>query len=180
MNPFIDSLALEGAECSSALRLGVMIGSIPLVLHGLRIETFPRRVARKAQYERSRAKAEESSEKLASVIFLKILIPLASGALIRRFAQRIQPILARLGNLLLFAIALSILYHLWRPMLSEIGGGTLVSLLAFFIVGLVSGHLLGGPNPDDHTVLALASASQHLGTSMALARLNFPNGPHPT
>jgi BASS family bile acid:Na+ symporter len=122
---------------------------------------------------------EASSEQLASIVFLNILTPLACGALIRRFApafaQRIKPTLVRAGNLLLLAVVVAILYRMWRPMFSEIGGGTLAALLVFIIVGLVSGHVLGGPDPDHRTVLALASASRHPGISMALAHLNFPN-----
>jgi BASS family bile acid:Na+ symporter len=120
-----------------------------------------------------------SSRQIASIVFLNILTPLVSGALVRYFAptlaRRIEPALARIGGLLLLAVLLPIVYRMWQPMFAQIGGGTVASLVGFIVGGLVSGQLLGGPEPDDRTVLAMASSSRHPGISMALAHLNFPN-----
>jgi BASS family bile acid:Na+ symporter len=41
----------------------------------------------------------------------------------------------------------------------------------FTFAGLAVGHLLGGPNADDRSALALATATRHPG--VALAILNF-------
>lgn len=120
-----------------------------------------------------------SSRQIASIVFLNILTPLVAGAIVRRFAplfaQRIEPVLAKAGSLLLLTVLLPIVYRMWQPMFAQINLGTVAALVAFIVVGLVSGHLLGGRNPDDRTVLAMASASRHPGISMALAHLNFPN-----
>lgn len=120
-----------------------------------------------------------STKQLASIALLNILAPLVGAALVRRafptLANRIERPLARAGSLLLLAVLLPLLYRLWHPMFEQIGGGTLIALATFIVVGLVSGHLLGGPSADDRTVLATASASRHPGISMALAHLNFPN-----
>jgi bile acid:Na+ symporter, BASS family len=56
--------------------------------------------------------------------------------------------------------------------------GILVALTAFGIVGLGIGHWLGGPQPDDATVLALSTASRHPAIALAVAKLNFPNEPN--
>jgi len=45
----------------------------------------------------------------------------------------------------------------------------------FTVVGLTVGHLLGGPDPHDRRVLALATATRHPGVAMAIAALNFPD-----
>jgi bile acid:Na+ symporter, BASS family len=42
------------------------------------------------------------------------------------------------------------------------------------LIGLAAGHLLGGPDPGDRTVLALATCTRHPGIAMAIAALNFP------
>jgi BASS family bile acid:Na+ symporter len=53
---------------------------------------------------------------------------------------------------------------------SLIGNGTIVAIAAFVMVGLLTGHLLGGPAGEDRSVLALASAAHHPG----IANVNFP------
>ena len=44
----------------------------------------------------------------------------------------------------------------------------------FVVCGLIVGHLLGGPEPDDRTVLAIATASRHPGIALAIAHINYP------
>lgn len=119
-----------------------------------------------------------SANDLIETVLVRILAPLALGALIGRFAPRfatwVQPAFARLGSLLLLAAIVPILFKTWHPALQMIGGGTLLALGAFVVIGLASGHLLGRPDPDDRTVLAFASACRHPGIAMSLAALNFP------
>src|SRR5215471_9944965 len=59
-------------------------------------------------------------------------------------------------------------------MVSLVGHGTVVAIGAFSLAGLAAGHLLGGPDPDDCAVLALATASRHPGVALAIASANFP------
>lgn len=121
---------------------------------------------------------QASTGDLVNTVLLRILAPLAAGALIARLAPRfaawIQPAFARLGSLLLLVAVVPILFKTWQPALLQIGGGTIIALAVFVVVGLVAGHLMGGPDPDDRTVLAFASASRHPGIAMSLAALNFP------
>lgn len=124
------------------------------------------------------APLQASAGDLVSTVGLRILAPLAVGALIARFAPKfaawLQPAFARLGSLLLLAAIVPILLKTWQPALLQVGGGTIVALAVFVVVGLAAGHLLGGPDPDDRTVLAFASASRHPGIAASLAALNFP------
>jgi hypothetical protein len=48
--------------------------------------------------------------------------------------------------------------------------GTLTALVVITLIWLTVGHLLGGPDEDDRTVLAFATASRHPG-AMAVASL---------
>lgn len=115
---------------------------------------------------------------LASVVILNILVPLALGATIHHlapnFADWIQVAFARTGGLLLLAALIPVLIKAWHPALLQIGGGTVLTLVAFVVIGLISGHFLGGPDPDDRTVLALSSASRHPAIAVSLASINFP------
>ncbi len=55
---------------------------------------------------------------------------------------------------------------------------TLLAIAAFVIVGLAAGHLLGGPEAEHATVLALSTASRHPAIALAVAKINFPNEPY--
>jgi BASS family bile acid:Na+ symporter len=54
---------------------------------------------------------------------------------------------------------------------SVIHQGTLTALVVITLIWLAVGHLLGGPDEDDRTVLAFATASRHPGVAMAVASL---------
>jgi BASS family bile acid:Na+ symporter len=112
------------------------------------------------------------------IVVVLIVAPLAAGVLVGRyapaFAARIQQTIARLASLVLLAGLALLLVKSWGAMLDLIGNGTLLALAGFVLVGLVSGQLLGGPRPDDRSVLALATASRHPGIAYYLATLNFP------
>jgi len=55
-----------------------------------------------------------------------------------------------------------------------IGDGTLLSLAAFALIGYFVGYFLGGPAPEERSVLALATASRHPAIAVAIAQANFP------
>ncbi|MGH6998889.1 MAG: hypothetical protein ACREEO_11890 [Phenylobacterium sp.] len=115
--------------------------------------------------------------KVAGLVGTTILLPLAAGVIVGqvapRLAERVAPHLARLGGLLLLAAALAILVSQWRAVFGLLASGAPVFAI-FVALGLLIGHLLGGPDPDDRTVLALATASRHPGVALAIVHLNFP------
>jgi BASS family bile acid:Na+ symporter len=47
-------------------------------------------------------------------------------------------------------------------------------LTSFVFVGIAIGHFLGGPDPEDRTMLAVATASRHPAVALAIAHTNFP------
>jgi BASS family bile acid:Na+ symporter len=60
-------------------------------------------------------------------------------------------------------------------MVSLVGNGTLLAMVLLVLVGLAAGHLLGGPDPEDRTVLALSTATRHPAIAIAIAHANFPD-----
>jgi BASS family bile acid:Na+ symporter len=50
-------------------------------------------------------------------------------------------------------------------------------MLVFVVVGLIAGHLLGRPQEDHETVLAVATGARHPAIALAIARGNFPDEP---
>lgn len=117
--------------------------------------------------------------KVATVVAVTILVPLLAGIALAYFAPALAakaaPIVSKAGLLLLVVVALVILVSQWRHMAGLVGDGTLMAFAAFVIVGLAVGHALGGPDPSDRTVLAMATSSRHPGLALAVAHLNFPD-----
>lgn len=115
---------------------------------------------------------------VAVLVLTTILIPLLIGIAVRKFAhgfaERGAKPIGMLATALLVLSALPVLIGLARTIFPLIGDGTLLSLFVFALVGIVAGHLLGGPETDNRPVLALATASRHPGMALAIAHANFP------
>lgn len=113
---------------------------------------------------------------VAGIVLTTILVPLGVGVAVRRFApafaERVAPGVSRVASILLIAGAIPVLVGAWRLIASLVGNGTMLAFVAFTAVGLAAGHLLGGPDPDDRTVLALSSAKRHPGMAIAIATAN--------
>ena len=71
--------------------------------------------------------------------------------------------------------AVCILAVTYRGAWALIGDGTLLAFAVFILVGLLVGHLLGGPDPDSRVVLALSTACRHPALALAIAGANFPS-----
>ena len=118
------------------------------------------------------------AERVAALVATSILAPLLAGAAVARLApklaSRLGPLFSKAGGLLLLTGTAAILATQWRAMAELVGDGALLAMTIFVVAGLVVGHLLGGPDPDDRTVLALATASRHPGIALLIAQINYP------
>ena len=116
---------------------------------------------------------------VAAIVGVSVIAPLAAGMLVRyiapEFAGRIAKPVSIFANVLLVFAALIVLFNLSEAIWGMIGHGVLVVLALFTLVGIAAGHFLGGPNPDDRTVLALATGIRHPGLAMTIASVNFPD-----
>jgi predicted Na+-dependent transporter len=103
-----------------------------------------------------------------------VLMPLGIGLTITRLRpgakrwvpaiQKVSAIVLRICTVTRLALALSYLGVLFRQ-------GTVAAIALITLIGLVIGHIFGGPDHDDRTVLALATVSRHPGVATAVARL---------
>jgi BASS family bile acid:Na+ symporter len=115
---------------------------------------------------------------VARLVAMTVLLPLAAGAIVARLAPRVAGpaalVLSRLGGLLLVLGLAVVLVAQWPAIASLLGDGSALAFALFVLVALAVGHALGGPDPADRTVLALATASRHPGVALAIAQINLP------
>jgi len=115
---------------------------------------------------------------VATIVFKTVLTPLLAGIVLRSvsssFAERVTKPIGIVAAVLLILSALPALFVLIRNNLPLLVDGTLLSLAAFAMIGYMIGRLFGGPDPEDRSVLAQATASRHPGLALAIAHANFP------
>lgn len=115
---------------------------------------------------------------IARTVLVSVLLPLAAGMAVRRlsprFADRAAPMVSKLANLLLLLGFVPILFAVWPATRVLLGNGTALAIAGVVGAGLLAGHLLGGPDPEDRTALAVASATRHPGIAILIGKSNFP------
>ena len=115
---------------------------------------------------------------VAKLVFATVLAPLIAGVLARRLmpalaARFAQPV-GQIANIVLGLCFLAVLVTAWPAIAGLLGSGAFCAVAGFVAIGLAAGHGLGGPDPQDRTVLALAAATRHPGVAMAITTANFP------
>jgi bile acid:Na+ symporter, BASS family len=113
------------------------------------------------------------------LVAVTVLVPLLAGTFVRRLApalaERLASPLNTFATILLVLTCLVLLLHSWKVGLPLIGNGHVLVIAVFVVVGLIVGHLLGGPEPEHRVVLALSTASRHPGVAMAIATGTSPD-----
>jgi BASS family bile acid:Na+ symporter len=113
---------------------------------------------------------------LLRVILVTMALPLAVGLGLQRLAPKrsvdAAPLVSRIGFVLVFAISIVVVIRVWPLMLSMVGDGTVVAIIAVVAAALAGGHYLGGPDERDRVALATAASMRHPGIAFALAMAN--------
>ena len=142
---------------------------LSIVLVPISVELFEIAFARQAHV---------SPAAVAFIVLITVLAPLAAGMLVRRgaleLADRIAKPVSLVAAVLLVASLIPILFVEMPAVLSLIGNGTLAVIMAFILGGIAAGHLLGGPEPGNRTILALSTASRHPAVALSIASASFP------
>jgi BASS family bile acid:Na+ symporter len=119
-----------------------------------------------------------SAASVATLIMMTVLLPLGLGVAVHSLlpaqAQRLAQPISLVASVGLLVCVVAILIAAGPSLWLLVGNGSVVAFAAFVVVGLAFGHLLGGPEPENRTSLALSNASRHPGIALALAQANFP------
>jgi BASS family bile acid:Na+ symporter len=116
---------------------------------------------------------------VARIVIMIVLVPMLAGMMMRklapRIAERLETPVSWLANGLLLIGVVVLLLGTWRAIWAATGGGAVLAIVAFVVVGILLGHLMGGPEPEHSTVLALSTACRHPAIALAIASSNYPD-----
>ncbi len=110
----------------------------------------------------------EVARLLGRAFLLPLVIGMGIRIMVPGIAEDLSEILLKVGGAALALAGLVLLVLGW-PLLREAGW------ISIFVLGLLTGgaltigHLLGGPDPEDRTALAIACATRHLGIAVLVA-----------
>jgi BASS family bile acid:Na+ symporter len=119
---------------------------------------------------------------IAKIVVMMTLLPLVTGVIVRTIAPAVAVRLEKPTKLIAMVLLGAGLGALLIAALPVIAGlidfRTILTMAVFVGVGLAVGHVLGGPQAEESTVLALSTASRHPAIALAIAKVNFPNEPY--
>ena len=120
-----------------------------------------------------------STEPLVRTIVGMVVLPLAIGVFLRHLfpsaGAEAAEAAALLSHVVLAAGVVAVVIGARPTMTAMLGDGAALSMVAFALLGLLAGHLLGGREPEDRRALALVTASRHPGIAVAVAQLAYPD-----
>jgi BASS family bile acid:Na+ symporter len=110
--------------------------------------------------------------RIATIVATSMLLPVLAGMALRKIApalaRRIDKPLSLVATLVLIAACIPILIKEWPAMAGLVGNFSIVAMVVFALVGLAVGHWLGGPDPDERSVLAMATSARHPAVALAI------------
>ncbi|MGC2614825.1 MAG: hypothetical protein WA354_12405 [Terracidiphilus sp.] len=115
---------------------------------------------------------------VAKLILMSVLLPIAAGMALQNvapaLAERIAKPVGLFAKIFLLVGFLAVIVFALPKSFVLIGNGTLVALIVFIVIGLLVGHFLGGPGPEEQITLSLSTACRHPALAIALAAANVP------
>lgn len=115
------------------------------------------------------------------MVAISLLLPAIAGLLVRQFAPNLAARIARplsiVATVLLVVAIIPVLIKVLPALMALVGDFTLVAIIAFVVIGLLVGHVLGGPDPGDRAVLAIAASTGHPGIAIGIANAANPDDP---
>jgi BASS family bile acid:Na+ symporter len=116
--------------------------------------------------------AELTAGDVAAVVVPSFLAPLALGMVVRWLApeasERIADRLLAVVGVIFTLCALALLVIDFGLVLAA-GWTAIATLAGLSLAALVIGHLLGGPDPENRTALAICCATRHVGLAVLVA-----------
>lgn len=109
---------------------------------------------------------------IAQVFLLPLAVGMAANAMAPDLSKRFAEWILTIAGLVLVVSGVTLLATHWT-LVMEVRWPGAVALIALIAAAVAVGHVLGGPNPEDRTTLALACATRHVGIAVVVAT-SFP------
>jgi BASS family bile acid:Na+ symporter len=113
---------------------------------------------------------------LIKTLATAVVVPMAIGMALRylapKFSEGFADVIGKIGVVLLLISVLPILIVLLPAIWSLTGRGMILAFIVFALAGVIAGYFLGGSDPKERTVIALATTSRHPGIAIAVAGAN--------
>jgi bile acid:Na+ symporter, BASS family len=105
---------------------------------------------------------------IGKTVLLPLLLGMGLNMIFPKWMALIAPRALRVAAIVLALSGVALLAVHWRvyPLIGWQGVSAFVALL---IAALAIGHLMGGPEPEDRTALAVICATRHVGIALAVA-----------
>lgn len=146
------------------------IFSLVVITSVLAIVLVPAWVAVLADLFQARASVSPSTVMMA--IVKAFLLPLLAGMIFRAmmpaWARKLSDRLLLIAGLVLILGGVTLLALNWQVFLVIHWQG-ISALVAFMVLALAIGHLMGGPAAGDRIVLAVACSTRHIGIAVLVA-----------
>lgn len=108
-------------------------------------------------------------------VFMAQLLPIGLGLTIRRLAPtlalRSEPIMKRAAAVMLIGFAVLVLVAIW-PVVIGAAPRTALAALIITLLALTIGHVLGAPDSDTRTAVAVSSALRNPGLALLVTASN--------
>lgn len=106
------------------------------------------------------------------------LIPILVGMALHRWqpslAERVQPMLVRIGNAALIVLAVVMLAVLGPRLLAAVRLWTAIATVVMAASAIIGGHLLAGPQPTARLTIANANAQRNPGLALTIIAWSTP------
>jgi len=113
--------------------------------------------------------------KVAQQITEVQFIPVILGLLLQKFAAKYAGLIAQPLNFIantLFLILIFLVGILGLPLIFKVWGLPMVAILIMIIISLTIGHILGGPDEEQRSILAISSIARNVGLALFISVLN--------
>jgi len=112
------------------------------------------------------------ARQLGFAVLLPLALGLAARQLLPKLARRYARPFAEWANRFLLLLGFALLIVFYR-LITGSEWGVYTVFAAFLLAALVTGHLLGGPQPENRTTLATMTSTRNLGIALFIAAQNF-------
>jgi BASS family bile acid:Na+ symporter len=110
--------------------------------------------------------------KMIGTLLKGLFLPLAAGMVVNVVTsgrtERFGVVLVNVATAVFIACGLTLMWTKRDLIAAQLHWPAFVAIALFVLVGLATGHALGGPHPGNRATLALATSGRHVGLALAI------------